>query len=100
MNSSRNNSRTIGKTRTAWYIPVRQLTGTRTGRYRAVALRSAVDGRFSSSMVDFRRLRPIEEEKGKKKKRKRRRRRRRRGGGGEVPRVTLAATLPGGRSRA
>ncbi|RWW37819.1 hypothetical protein BHE74_00057011, partial [Ensete ventricosum] len=44
-----------GKTRTARYIPVWQLTGTWTGRYRAVALRSAVNGRFPSSMVDFRR---------------------------------------------
>ncbi|RWV87448.1 hypothetical protein GW17_00050553 [Ensete ventricosum] len=46
-----------GKTRTARYIPVRQLTGTRTGRYWAVPLRSTVDSRFSPSMVDFRRLR-------------------------------------------
>ncbi|RRT57361.1 hypothetical protein B296_00038616 [Ensete ventricosum] len=46
-----------GKTRTARYIPVRQLTGTRTGRYRAVPLRSGVD----------------EEEEEKKKKKKRRR---------------------------
>ncbi|RWW38183.1 hypothetical protein BHE74_00056679 [Ensete ventricosum] len=38
---------TAGKTRTARYIPVQQLTGTRTGRYRAVALGSAVDGRFT-----------------------------------------------------
>ncbi|RRT51217.1 hypothetical protein BHM03_00020161 [Ensete ventricosum] len=43
------------KTRTARYIPVRQLTGTWTGRYRAVPLRSAVDGRFRSLTVDFRR---------------------------------------------
>ncbi|RZR93541.1 hypothetical protein BHM03_00022062, partial [Ensete ventricosum] len=49
--------REAGKTRTARYIPVWQLTGTWIGRYRAVALRSAVDGRFPSSMVDFRRLR-------------------------------------------
>ncbi|RWW33153.1 hypothetical protein BHE74_00012209 [Ensete ventricosum] len=46
-----------GKTRTARYIPVRQLTGMRTGRYRAVPLRSGVD----------------EEEEEKKKKKKRRR---------------------------
>ncbi|RWW52628.1 hypothetical protein BHE74_00040928 [Ensete ventricosum] len=94
-----------GKTRTARYIPVRQLTDTRTGRYRAVPLRSTVGGRFRSSTVDFRRLRSIqgeidrrrsiEEEKGKKKKRKRRRRRR-----GEVPRTALAATPPGGRPQA
>ncbi|RZS14548.1 hypothetical protein BHM03_00046248, partial [Ensete ventricosum] len=43
----------FGKARTARYIPVRQLTDTRTGRYQAVALRSTVDGRFLSSMVDF-----------------------------------------------
>ncbi|RZR71024.1 hypothetical protein BHM03_00002890 [Ensete ventricosum] len=49
----------LDKTRTAWYIPVRQLIGTRTGCYQAVPLRSAVDGRFSPSMVDFRRLRSI-----------------------------------------
>ncbi|RWW22513.1 hypothetical protein GW17_00013283 [Ensete ventricosum] len=47
----------IRKTRTARYIPVRQLTGTRTDRYRAVPLRSAVGGRFPPSMVGFCRLR-------------------------------------------
>ncbi|RZS17652.1 hypothetical protein BHM03_00049818, partial [Ensete ventricosum] len=47
------------KTRTARYIPVRQLIGTRISRYRVVALRSTVDSRFPSSMVDFRRLRSI-----------------------------------------
>ncbi|RZR82655.1 hypothetical protein BHM03_00009109 [Ensete ventricosum] len=44
-----------GKTCTARYIPVRQLTGMRTGRYRAVPLRSVVGSRFRSSTVDFRR---------------------------------------------
>ncbi|RZS02668.1 hypothetical protein BHM03_00032746, partial [Ensete ventricosum] len=41
-----------GKTCTVQYrlITERQLIGTRTGRYRAVPLRSAVDGRFPSSM--------------------------------------------------
>ncbi|RWV96833.1 hypothetical protein GW17_00040428 [Ensete ventricosum] len=48
-----------GKIRIARYIPVRQLTGTRTDRYRVVPLRSIVDGRFPLSMVDFRRLRSI-----------------------------------------
>ncbi|RWW31658.1 hypothetical protein GW17_00003716 [Ensete ventricosum] len=48
-----------GKTHIARYIPVRQLTGTWTGRYRAVPLRSAVGGRFPPSMVGFRRLRSI-----------------------------------------
>ncbi|RWV95414.1 hypothetical protein GW17_00041964 [Ensete ventricosum] len=57
------------------------------GRRRSI---SAVDGRFPPSIVDFSRLRSIEEEKGKNKKRKRRRRRR-----GEVPRVALAALCPG-----
>ncbi|RWW24249.1 hypothetical protein GW17_00011475 [Ensete ventricosum] len=38
-----------GKTCTAWYIPVRQLTDTRTGRYRAVPLRAAVSDRFRPS---------------------------------------------------
>ncbi|RRT47205.1 hypothetical protein B296_00053895, partial [Ensete ventricosum] len=52
-------SSTLGKTRTARYIPVQQLTGTRTSRYRAVALKSAVDGRFRPSAVDFGRLRSI-----------------------------------------
>ncbi|RWV96772.1 hypothetical protein GW17_00040493 [Ensete ventricosum] len=46
------------KTRTARYIPVRQLIGTRISRYRVVALRSTVNSRFPSSMVDFRRGRP------------------------------------------
>ncbi|RRT38112.1 hypothetical protein B296_00037982 [Ensete ventricosum] len=44
-----------GKTCTARYIPVRQLTGTRTGRYRAVLLRSVIGSRFRPSTVDFRR---------------------------------------------
>ncbi|RZS26214.1 hypothetical protein BHM03_00059529 [Ensete ventricosum] len=48
-----------GKTHTARYIPVRQLTGTWTGRYQAVPLRSAVGGRFPSSAVDLRRNRPL-----------------------------------------
>ncbi|RZS13732.1 hypothetical protein BHM03_00045358 [Ensete ventricosum] len=43
-----------GKTRTARYIPVWQMTGTRTGRYQAVPLRSIVDGRFPPSAVDLR----------------------------------------------
>ncbi|RZR88657.1 hypothetical protein BHM03_00016277 [Ensete ventricosum] len=63
---------TSDKIRTAWYIPVRQLIG----RYWAVPLRSAVDGRFPPSAVDLRRNRASargrkrkEEEEEKKKKR-------------------------------
>ncbi|RWW30338.1 hypothetical protein GW17_00005091 [Ensete ventricosum] len=90
-----------GKARTARYILVRQLIGMRTGRYRAVPLKSIVDGRFQQSAVDFDRQRSIEgeidhrrsikEEKGKRKKKKRkiRKKKRRRG---KVPRPrTLAA---------
>ncbi|RZS27232.1 hypothetical protein BHM03_00060669 [Ensete ventricosum] len=59
-----------GKTRTARYIPVWQLTGTWTGRYRAVPLRSAVGGRFKEKTTVGGRLR-------KKKERRRKRKRRR-----------------------
>ncbi|RZS11779.1 hypothetical protein BHM03_00043132, partial [Ensete ventricosum] len=92
-----------GKTHTPRYIPVRQLTGTRTGRYRAVPLRSTVGDRFRSLTIDFRRRWSISaiccrfKEKstvgGRLRKKKERRRRR----GGEVPRAALAMTLPGGR---
>ncbi|RWW31461.1 hypothetical protein GW17_00003920 [Ensete ventricosum] len=58
------------KTRTVRYISVRQLIGTRTGRYQA---KSTVGSRL-------------------RKKKERRR--------GEVPRAVLAATPPGGRPRA
>ncbi|RWW75112.1 hypothetical protein BHE74_00016884 [Ensete ventricosum] len=54
-----------GKTRTG-YIPVRQLTDTRTDRYWAIPLRSAVNE------IDHRRS--IEEENEKKKKKKKKRR--------------------------
>ncbi|RWW09121.1 hypothetical protein GW17_00027406, partial [Ensete ventricosum] len=67
-----------GKIHTARYIPVRQLIGTRTGRYRAVPLRSTVDGRFRLSTIDFRRLRSIKEKStvdGRLRKKKERRRR-------------------------
>ncbi|RWW61164.1 hypothetical protein BHE74_00031794, partial [Ensete ventricosum] len=60
-----------GKSRTARYIPVQQLTGTWTGRYRAVPLRSAVGCRFRLSTIDL----CQEEEKKKKKKKKKKRRR-------------------------
>ncbi|RWW12484.1 hypothetical protein GW17_00023848 [Ensete ventricosum] len=92
-----------GKTRTARCIPVRQLTGTRTDRYRAVPLRSSVGGRFRPSTVDFRhrwsistvcgRFKEKSTVSGRLRKKKERRR-------GEVPRTALAATSPGGRPRA
>ncbi|RZS26281.1 hypothetical protein BHM03_00059600 [Ensete ventricosum] len=41
-----------GKAYTARYVPVWQLIGTRTGRYRAVPLKLAVDNRFRPSAVD------------------------------------------------
>ncbi|RWV95701.1 hypothetical protein GW17_00041652 [Ensete ventricosum] len=73
-----------GKARTARYIPVRQLTGTRTGRYRAVPLKLVVGGRFRPSVVDFGRWwsikgeidrwRSIKVEKGKRKKKKKKKR--------------------------
>ncbi|RWW33077.1 hypothetical protein GW17_00002214 [Ensete ventricosum] len=66
--------------RTARYIPIQQLTGTRTGRYRAVPLKSTVGDRFWLSAVDFNRRQlidgeidcrqSIEEEKGKRRKKK------------------------------
>ncbi|RRT80106.1 hypothetical protein B296_00012851, partial [Ensete ventricosum] len=49
-----------GKGRTARYIPVRQLTDTRTGSYRAVPLKSTVGSRFRPSTVDFGCRRSIE----------------------------------------
>ncbi|RZR92949.1 hypothetical protein BHM03_00021325 [Ensete ventricosum] len=45
----------VGKTRTARYILVRQLTGTQIDRYRVVPLRSAVGDRFRPSTVNFHR---------------------------------------------
>ncbi|RRT57592.1 hypothetical protein B296_00026522 [Ensete ventricosum] len=54
----------FGKARTARYIPVRQLIGTRTGRYQAVA-KSIVSGRFKEKSIVSGRLR-------KKKERRRR----------------------------
>ncbi|RWW42438.1 hypothetical protein BHE74_00052018, partial [Ensete ventricosum] len=53
-----------GKARTAWYVPVRQLTSTRTGRYHYRPIKGEIDCRWS-----------IEEEKGKRKKKKKRKRR-------------------------
>ncbi|RWW33556.1 hypothetical protein GW17_00001717 [Ensete ventricosum] len=67
------------------YIPVRQVTGTRTARYRAVPskidrrrpIEKEIDRRRSIEReIDRRRL--IEEKKGKKKKRKRKKKKRRR----------------------
>ncbi|RWW22044.1 hypothetical protein GW17_00013777 [Ensete ventricosum] len=87
-----------GKTCTVQYrlITERQLIGTRTGRYRAVPLRSAVDGRFPSSMSISAVCGRFKEKStvgGRLRKKKERRRR-------EVPRTALAATLPGGHPQA
>ncbi|RZS17064.1 hypothetical protein BHM03_00049172, partial [Ensete ventricosum] len=38
---------------TAQYIPVRQLTGMQTDRYRAILLKSAIDNRFRPSAINF-----------------------------------------------
>ncbi|RWW55204.1 hypothetical protein BHE74_00038172, partial [Ensete ventricosum] len=78
---------------TGRYVSIRQVTGMRTARYRAVPPKSTISGRFWPSVVDFDRQRLIEGEKGKKKKkkkkRKRRKKRRRR-----IPRAVLAHTTP------
>ncbi|RWW65637.1 hypothetical protein BHE74_00027047 [Ensete ventricosum] len=70
----------VVRPRTARYILVQQLTGTRTGRYWVVPLKSIVGDRFRLSAVDFDRRRSIdgeighwrsiEEEKGKRRKKK------------------------------
>ncbi|RRT55323.1 hypothetical protein B296_00048523 [Ensete ventricosum] len=54
--------------RYGWYIPVRQVTGTRTARYRMVS--SKIDRRRSIEREIDRRG-SIEEEKGKKKRKRR-----------------------------
>ncbi|RWW15758.1 hypothetical protein GW17_00020389 [Ensete ventricosum] len=74
------NSRRPVRPRTARYIPVRQLIGMQTDRYRVVPLKSTVDDRFRLSAIDFDRRRSIEgeidrrrlieEEKGKRRKKK------------------------------
>ncbi|RWV88007.1 hypothetical protein GW17_00049948 [Ensete ventricosum] len=51
-----------GKARTTQYVPVRQLTGTQTGRYRAVPLKSVVDGRLREKSTVGGRLRKKREE--------------------------------------
>ncbi|RWW15710.1 hypothetical protein GW17_00020438 [Ensete ventricosum] len=80
-------------------VPVRQVIGTRTARYRAVPPKSTVDGRFNrrwliEGEIDHRRS--IEGEKGKKKKKKRRKKKEERRGEEErIPRIVLArASLP------
>ncbi|RWW78402.1 hypothetical protein BHE74_00013375, partial [Ensete ventricosum] len=83
-----NFGRTTVRFRTAWYIPVRQLTGMQTARYRVVPPKSIVDSRFQTSVVDFShqqsidgeidRRRSIEGEKGKKKKKRKRRKKKKR----------------------
>ncbi|RWW17322.1 hypothetical protein GW17_00018757 [Ensete ventricosum] len=88
------NSPASDKTHTARYIPVRQLTGTRTGRYRAVPLKSAVGDRLREK-ID--RRRSIEEEKGKRKKKKKirkKKKRRRRNTSLARPRCPQATFLP------
>ncbi|RZS02828.1 hypothetical protein BHM03_00032916 [Ensete ventricosum] len=57
-----------GKARTARYIPVRQLTDTRTGRYRAVPLKSIVCGRLKEKSTIDDRLRKKKEQEEKKRK--------------------------------
>ncbi|RWW46049.1 hypothetical protein BHE74_00048048 [Ensete ventricosum] len=75
-----------GKARTARYVPDRQLTGTRTGRYQAVPLKSAVGGRLrEKSTVDNR----LRKKKGRKKKK-----RKRRNTSPVRPRVTRAPSPP------
>ncbi|RWW21601.1 hypothetical protein GW17_00014242 [Ensete ventricosum] len=92
----------FGKTRTARYILVRQLTGTRIDRYRVVPLRSAVGDRFRPSTVNFHRRWSVSavcsrfKEKSTVSGRLRKKKERRRRG---VPRAVLAATLLGGRPR-
>ncbi|RWW03986.1 hypothetical protein GW17_00032817, partial [Ensete ventricosum] len=66
-----------GKARTARYIPVRQLTGTRIGRYRAVPLKSVVGGRLKEKLTVGGRLRKKKGRGRRKKKRKRRRKKKR-----------------------
>ncbi|RWW51759.1 hypothetical protein BHE74_00041868, partial [Ensete ventricosum] len=54
---------------TAQYIPVRQLTGMQSDRYRAILLKSAIDNRFRPSAINFdcrlKKKRRKEEEKKK-----------------------------------
>ncbi|RRT41218.1 hypothetical protein B296_00057983 [Ensete ventricosum] len=67
---------------TAQYIPVRQLTGMQTDRYRAILLKSAIDNRFRPSGIDFdRRLKKKRRKEEEKKKE-------------EVLVAILACTLP------
>ncbi|RRT57800.1 hypothetical protein B296_00047020, partial [Ensete ventricosum] len=60
--------------RVARYVPVQQLTGTWTDRYRAVPVKLTVGSRFRPSGSiegEIDRRRSIEEEKGKKKRKRR-----------------------------
>ncbi|RWW20028.1 hypothetical protein GW17_00015887 [Ensete ventricosum] len=65
-----------GKARTVRYIPVRQLIGMRTGRYRAVLVKATVDGRLKEKSAVSGRLRKI---KGRGRRRRRGKEERRRG---------------------
>ncbi|RWW14552.1 hypothetical protein GW17_00021663 [Ensete ventricosum] len=71
---------------TRWYVPVRQVIGTRTARYRAVPPKSIVGGR-------------LREKKGRRRRKKKEERR---GEEERIPRVVLARapSLPAGRPRA
>ncbi|RZS25941.1 hypothetical protein BHM03_00059219, partial [Ensete ventricosum] len=53
------------RSRTAWYIPIRQLTNTRTTRYQAVPPKSTIDGRFKEKSTVGGRLK---EKKGRRKR--------------------------------
>ncbi|RWW72895.1 hypothetical protein BHE74_00019267 [Ensete ventricosum] len=57
-----------GKAHTARYIPIRQLTGTRTSRYRAVPLKSTVSGQLRKKREEEEEEENKKEEKEKKKK--------------------------------
>ncbi|RWV98713.1 hypothetical protein GW17_00038419, partial [Ensete ventricosum] len=64
------------KARTTQYVPVRQLTGTRTSHYCAIPLKSTVDGRLREKSTVGGRLR---KKKGRGRRRRGKEERRRRG---------------------
>ncbi|RWW39022.1 hypothetical protein BHE74_00055695 [Ensete ventricosum] len=74
-----------GKPRTAWYILVRQLTGTWTGHYRVVPLKSIVGGRLKEKSTIGGRLRKKREEEEERRGEEERRR-------GKVPRPRALVT--------
>ncbi|RRT54658.1 hypothetical protein B296_00040492 [Ensete ventricosum] len=82
-----------GKARTAWYISVRQLTSMRTGRYRAVPLKSAIGGRLKEKSTVGGRLKKkstvggrLRKKKGRGRRKKKEEERR-----GKVPRPRALA---------